>query len=55
MRALKATTLPALQKALPALEAGLQPGSSAQRDFYQFAFRFCLTVRVGSCAHTRCV
>lgn len=45
MRALNATSLVALKAALPGLEASVKGCPAPQQEFYQFAFRFCLTVR----------
>lgn len=42
MKALNTSTLPQLKKALPKLDAMVQHPSSFS-DFYDFAFKFCLT------------
>ncbi len=45
MDALGAKTVAALKQALPKLAATVAASEAAALDFYQFAFRYCLTVR----------
>ena len=45
MGALGFKTVAALKQALPSLEAAVAVDEAAGQDFYQFAFRYCLTVR----------
>lgn len=49
--ALHAKTVAALKKALPGLEATVAGSEAAAQDFFQFAFRYCLVVRV---SQSRC-
>ena len=46
MDALGARTVSTLKKGLPMLEATVAASEAAALDFFQFAFRYCLVVRI---------
>ena len=46
MDALGARSVASLKKALPTLEATVAASEAAALDFFQFAFRYCLVVRL---------